>query len=133
MAKTLTQMVKETTPTDILLTGVFLGVLAGVSGAAAWLDKNLTSNGMGFKSNMSKKSTIPRGALVGAIISLPFAYLSTTSVANMGSPAYNANVSNVFVNPGRYDEPPAAPKDYIYAKDPTGAGNYLIIDPKYGL
>jgi hypothetical protein len=129
------QRVRETTPTDILLTGLFVGVAAGLSGAGNWIDKTLMGYTMGFKSSMTHKQVLARGALVGAIISLPFAYISASTVAdaaNLGTAA-NANVPNVFVNPGRFDNPPAAPKDYVYAQDPVGGGQYLIIDPKYNL
>ena len=71
--KSIMQTVKDTTPQDVLLTGVFAGVLAGISGVGNYIDKNITSYTMGFKSTLKPKELFLRGALVGGIIALPFA------------------------------------------------------------
>jgi hypothetical protein len=130
---TLTEKVKGLNPTDILLTGLFLGVLAGVSGVAGWVDSNLTGRALGFDRRLPKTQTVVRGAALGSIASLPLAYLSATSGASsLGGIPYNANVRSVFVNPMLASEEIPPPKDYIYAKSNDG-GQYLIIDPKYNL
>ncbi len=126
MAKSLTTTIKETSASDLLLTGVFVGTFAALSGIGNWIDKNLTSYTMGFKSDLTNKELLFRGALVGGIISLPFAYLSATSVVDasgLGAP---------FINPSLKGELPPAPKDYIYSAN-EGETPYLILDPKYGL
>ena len=126
MAKSLTTTIKETDTGDLLLTGVFAGAFAALSGVGNWVDKNLTSYTMGFKSNLSHKELLFRGALVGGLISLPFAYMSATSVLDgqtLGAP---------FINPALKGELPSAPKDYIYSSV-EGEQPYLILDPKHGL
>ena len=124
--KSFTQLVKETTPQDILLTGVFVGVAAALSGVGNWVDKNLTSYTMGFKSNLSHKQLLTRGALIGGIISIPFAYISATSVLDA------TNLGSTFVNPVLKGELPPAPRDYVYVNK-EGEQPYLILDPKHGL
>tara|TARA_A200000159_G_scaffold115582_1_gene108896 strand:+ start:367 stop:750 length:384 start_codon:yes stop_codon:yes gene_type:complete len=124
--KSIMQTVKDTTPQDVLLTGVFAGVLAGISGVGNYIDKNITSYTMGFKSTLKPKELFLRGALVGGIIALPFAYLSATSVLDSKS------LGTTFVNPVLKGELPPAPKDYVYASA-DGEQPYLILDPKYGL
>lgn len=126
MAKTLTQTIKETTPYDLMLTGVFVGAFAAIAGVGNWVDKNITGYMMGFKSNLSNKELLYRGALIGGIISLPAAYLSATSVLD------SAGLGNAFVNPVLKGELPPAPKDYIYAQAESEQP-YLILDPKFGL
>ena len=61
--KSFIQTVKDTTPQDVLLTGVFAGVMAGISGVGNWIDKNITSYTMGFKSNLSHKQLFLRGSI----------------------------------------------------------------------
>lgn len=124
--KSFIQTVKDTTPQDVLLTGVFAGVVAGISGVGNWIDKNITSYTMGFKSNLSHKQLFLRGALIGGLFSLPFAYLSATSVLDSNA------FGNVMVNPVLKGELPPAPKDYVYASA-EGEQPYLILDPKFGL
>lgn len=124
--KSLMQTVKDTTPQDVLLTGVFAGVVAGISGVGNWVDKNITSYTMGFKSNLSSKDLFIRGALIGGLVSLPFAYLSATSVLDGNA------LGNAMVNPMLKGELPPAPKDYVYASA-EGEQPYLILDPKFGL
>ena len=118
--------IKQTTPADIILTTVFAGALAGISGVLNIVDKNVTSYTMGFKSNLSKKEQFTRGALVGGIVALPLAYISATSVVD------KASLGNAYVNPAIKGELPPAPKDYVYATA-DGEQPYLILDPKYGL
>tara|TARA_B100002052_G_scaffold298760_1_gene333392 strand:+ start:8016 stop:8390 length:375 start_codon:yes stop_codon:yes gene_type:complete len=118
--------IKQTTPQDLMLTSVFAGALAGISGLLNIVDKNVTSYTMGFKSNLSAKEQFTRGALVGGIIALPLAYISATSVLD------NNSLGNVYVNPVLKGELPPAPKDYVYATA-EGEQPYLILDPKYGL
>ncbi len=120
------QTVKDTTPQDVLLTGVFAGVVAGLSGVLNWVDKSVTSYTMGFKSKLSRKELLARGALVGGLVSLPFAYLSATSVLDGNA------LGNIMVNPVLKGELPPAPKDYVYASA-EGEQPYLILDPKFGL
>ena len=120
------QTVKETTPSDVLLTGVLAGVLAGISGVGNIIDKNITGYMMGFKSSLTSKQLFTRGALVGGIIALPLAYISATSVLD------STSLGNTFVNPVLKGELPPAPKDYVYASA-DGEQPYLILDPKYGL
>lgn len=126
MAKSLSTTIKETNASDLLLTGVFVGTFAALSGIGNWIDKNLTSYTMGFKSDLTSKELLFRGALVGGIISLPFAYLSATSVVDAGG------LGAPFINPSLKGELPPAPKDYIYSAT-EGESPYLILDPKYGL
>ena len=124
--KSFMQTVKDTTPQDVLLTGVFAGVVAGLSGVLNWVDKSVTSYTMGFKSKLSRKELLARGALVGGLVSLPFAYLSATSVLDGNA------LGNIMVNPVLKGELPPAPKDYVYASA-EGEQPYLILDPKFGL
>ena len=124
--KSFIQTVKDTTPQDVILTGVFAGVVAGVSGIGNWIDKSVTSYTMGFKSNLTSKQLFLRGALVGGVLSLPFAYLSATSVLDSNA------LGNTYVNPVLKGELPPAPKDYVYASA-EGEQPYLILDPKFGL
>ena len=124
--KSIKQKIKETTPQDLLLTGVFAGILAALSGGANWVDKNITSYTMGFKSTLSNKQLLTRGAVIGGVLSLPLAYLSATSVLDGGG------LGSTFVNPTLKGELPPAPRDYVYiSKD--GEQPYLILDPKIGL
>ena len=126
MAKSLTQTIKDTTPQDLLLTGVFVGVAAALSGAGTWVDKHIMGYTLGFKSNHTHKQLLMRGALVGGLLSIPLAYLSATSVLD------SANLGSVFVNPMLKGELPPAPRDYVYVES-EGSQPYLIVDPKYGL
>jgi hypothetical protein len=124
--KSLKQTIKETTPQDLLLTGIFVGIFAALSGAGNWVDKNITGYMMGFKSTLSSKQLLTRGAVVGGVISLPFAYISATSVLD------GTTLGSTFVNPTLKGELPPAPRDYVYmSKD--GEQPYLILDPKHGL
>jgi hypothetical protein len=124
--KSLKQTIKETTPQDLLLTGIFVGIFAALSGAGNWVDKNITGYMMGFKSTLSNKQLLTRGAVVGGVISLPFAYVSATSVLD------STTLGSTFVNPTLKGELPPAPRDYVYmSKD--GEQPYLILDPKHGL
>ena len=125
MAKSIGQRIKDTTPKDILLTGLFVGVLAAVSGAAHWVDGNLLGDKLGFKSQRSNKQLVAHGAIIGGISSIPFAYYSATSVLD-------DSLGSVFVNPTLKGELPPAPKDYVYS-EVEGQQPYLILDPKYGL
>lgn len=124
--KSFTQTVKDTTPQDLLLTGAFVGVVAALSGVGNWVDKNITGYTMGFQSNLNHRELLTRGALVGGLLSIPFAYLSATSVLD------NSSLGSTFVNPTLKGELPPAPRDYVYiGKD--GEQPYLIVNPEHGL
>ena len=125
MANEMMNKIKQTSAYDLMLTGVFVGAFAALSGAGYWVDKNVLGKRLGMTSK-TNKDTLIRGALLGGMLSLPLAYVSATSVldgAGLGAP---------FINPALKGELPPAPKDYIYSSV-EGEQPYLILDPKYGL
>lgn len=115
--------IKQTTPYDLMLTGVFAGAVAATVGALDALQLNRYPI---YTKGRTKQQRLVNGALFGAIASLPLAYISATSVLD------SSGLGNVFVNPTLKGELPPAPKDYIYAQA-EGEQPYLILDPKYGL
>ena len=125
MANELTKKIKDTSADDLMLTGVFRGAFAAISGAGYWVDKNVLGKRLGMKSK-TNKDTLLRGALVGGLLSLPLAFYSSTSVLD------GAGLGAAFINPSLKGELPPAPKDYIYSSV-EGEQPYLILDPKYGL
>lgn len=115
--------IKQTTPQDLMLTGVFAGAVAATVGALDALELNRYRI---YTKGRTKQQKFFNGALFGAIISLPLAYISATSVLDSSS------LGNAYVNPTLKGELPPAPKDYVYAQA-EGEQPYLILDPKFGL
>ena len=113
------------TPSDIIMYGTFFGLVAGLSGIAAAIDRKALGGRFGFKSNLSDRARTIRGAALGGVLSLPVAYYVTKKQYP------DSNVIPQFFGavPVDYSNPP---DDYVYAERADGS-KYLIVDPKYGL
>ena len=128
----------------IMLGSALLGVFAALSGVGNVIDKWVLNWKLGLDINLDTPTLVKRGALFGAVVGAPFAYMSAAGIVYDSNPPglgiAQAGKHRVLNDPnrvadyhtGRMTEKPSVPDNYQWVENPNGA-SYLIVDPKYKL
>jgi hypothetical protein len=122
---------------DALIIIAGTGAIAGLSGVATLVDRELFAYSMGFKPSLPRSTSAQRGALIGGIIAIPFMLSKQTSNTALGFPntiKYNMNNDQERIKDytkSRFNTLPSAPNNYIYSTDEVGR-QLLILDPATG-
>ncbi len=121
---------------DLLIVTAGVGAIAGLSGVATLVDRELFSYSMGFKPSLPRSESAKRGALIGGVLGIPFMLAKQTGSSPLGFPnsvKYNMNNDKERIKDyvkSRYGLP-AAPQNYVYTTDEVGR-QLLILDPATG-
>lgn len=122
---------------DVLIVIAGTGAIAGLSGVATLIDRELFSYSMGFKPSLPRSESAKRGAIIGGVIAVPFLLAKQTSPTALGFPnsvKYNMNNDQERIKDytkSRFNALPPAPNNYIYSTDEVGR-QLLILDPATG-
>lgn len=128
---------KSLSKRDLLIVFAGTGAIAGLSGVATLVDRELFSYTMGFKPKLARNQSLKRGALVGGILAVPFMLATQTGSNALGFPnqvKYNINNDQERVKDyakSRFNNLPTAPPNYVYSTDEVGR-QLLILDPATG-
>ena len=71
---------------DVLIVIAGTGAIAGLSGVATLIDRELFSYSMGFKPSLPRSESAKRGAIIGGVIAVPFLLAKQTSPTALGFP-----------------------------------------------
>lgn len=121
---------------DFLIVTAGVGAIAGLSGVATLVDRELFSYSMGFKPSLPRSESAKRGALIGGVLGIPFMLAKQTGSSPLGFPnsvKYNMNNDKERIKDyvkSRHGLP-AAPQNYVYTTDEVGR-QLLILDPATG-